>query len=587
MRRELAVFTFFAALAVALTWPLVASLSTAISDPGDPLLNAWIVDWSAHALTHDPLHLFDAPIFYPAKFPLAFSEHMTGVALLILPFHLAGAGAVTVHNLALLISFALSGYGAYVLARLFTHQTSASLVAGILYAFVPFKFDHLSHVQIIACGWIPLTLAALIAYWRSGRRIHATAFAAAFVMNGLSNVYWLLFTAFAVAMTVGFLAVIEPRNKQFWRRLAVVTIIAALVLIPFLVPYAVVSRTYRMQRNSFESSESSAVPSDWLHASGASLLYGGLDGKRAERNLFPGSVMLLLAAAGLMSGRREPAATGPSQPVRRWSLVVAGVFATIALVISLMGRVQLGTRSFSGADVPLTIAVAFAIAAFPMRTIVARSRFRIEIWIAVIWIVIGFIASLGEHAFLHAFLFRVVMPFRATRAPARWAIIAYAGLAILAAEGVKEARNRWGRKAIAVALIAALIDVLPRLTWQHVPSQSKPVYSWLATTKPAAVLELPVGWNSNEAYYVLANSVHRVPILNGISGFDPPFHEMLSKHAYDTDMLRLVRNVGCTVVIVHPAAAQHAQSWIDSGQLRLLARFSDGDAAYAIEASRL
>ena len=101
-----------------------------------------------------------------------------------------------------------------------TRATAASLVAGVLYAFVPFKWDHLSHVQIIASGWIPLTLAALLLFWRSGSVKHAALFAIAFVMNGLTNVYWLMFTAFAVAVSLG----------EFYSSLLVLLLLCAMAI---------------------------------------------------------------------------------------------------------------------------------------------------------------------------------------------------------------------------------------------------------------------------------------------------------------------------------------------------------------------
>src|SRR5687768_6065952 len=98
LAREAGIFTLFLLLAVALTWPLAPRIDTAVSDPYDPLLNAWILDWTAHALLTQPLRLFDAPAFHPSIMPLAYSEHMTGVALLVLPFHLAGVPAIALHN---------------------------------------------------------------------------------------------------------------------------------------------------------------------------------------------------------------------------------------------------------------------------------------------------------------------------------------------------------------------------------------------------------------------------------------------------------------------------------------------------------
>src|SRR5205823_13861436 len=108
------VFALYLLLAAALTWPLAAHLDTFVADRGDPLLNCWIIEWGCYALTHSPLHLFDAPVFHPAKYPLAFSENMVGIDLFVLPFHIAGAKPLVVYNLAMILGFAFSGYGAWV-----------------------------------------------------------------------------------------------------------------------------------------------------------------------------------------------------------------------------------------------------------------------------------------------------------------------------------------------------------------------------------------------------------------------------------------------------------------------------------------
>src|SRR2546430_11866682 len=114
--REAAIFLAFLLLSVVLTWPFARNIRTALPDMGDPLLNAFIIDWDIYALTHTPLHLFDAPIFSPALYPLAYSENLVAVAILMLPFHLFGVAPVMLYNLAMMFGFALSGYGASLLA---------------------------------------------------------------------------------------------------------------------------------------------------------------------------------------------------------------------------------------------------------------------------------------------------------------------------------------------------------------------------------------------------------------------------------------------------------------------------------------
>ena len=65
--RECVIFLAFIALTVLMTWPMARHLRDAVSDPGDPYLNAWTLWWDYHQTFHDPLNLFHANIFYPYK----------------------------------------------------------------------------------------------------------------------------------------------------------------------------------------------------------------------------------------------------------------------------------------------------------------------------------------------------------------------------------------------------------------------------------------------------------------------------------------------------------------------------------------
>jgi hypothetical protein len=133
--------------------------------------------------------------------------------------------------------------------------------------------------------------------------------------------------------------------------------------------------------------------------------------------------------------------------------------------------------------------------------------------------------------------------------------------------------------------VLSIVEVVPRITWSHVSPAIRPVDAWLAKTRPASAIELPIGWNETELTYLLASTHHHVPIFNGISGFDTPLHRTLSESAYDEKMLDLLARNGSPVVIVHPEAAERARGLIEAGRLRLIVRFADGDAVYAIERS--
>jgi hypothetical protein len=519
--RHVSAFAFFLALAIALTWPLALHLDAAVPDFGDPLLNAWIVDWVCHALTHDPLHLFDAPIYHPAPNTLAFSEHMTGVALVALPFHLARLPALAVYNIALLLGFAFSGYGAFVLARVITRSTSAALIAGVIHGFASFKIAHVQHLQIVWSGWLPLLLAAILVYWREPRLRNAVFVGVVFVMNGLTNIHWLLFGGFALVMTIALLQFAQPRRGH-WLRLIGALAIASLVLLPFLIPYQRAASEYRARRTTNQARLRQADPVHWIVGSSRNVLYGDLFEKwrEDEKQLFPGVVAVVLAIVGLIASRPLTLALSPLRRARGLDFAIV-VFGAITAVVAFAGRVSVGPLSFSGADVPAVITTVLVL-------------IRIAPWIrvksaehsaALLWVAIGFLGSLGWSFFLHPFLFRVVTPFRATRVPARWAEIAYVGIAVLAAAGAVKLMKE--RRAIAALLLTlAIIDVASRVHWHHVPP-SPPIYAHVRGA--ASLLEVPLVADGIPFLYLLEQTRHGVPLVNGTSGWETPAHEELRR----------------------------------------------------------
>ncbi len=289
-----------------MTWPLVTHVSTAVAYPGDPYINTWILDWDWYATLHQPLHLFDANAFHPAKDSLAFSENLYGIAMAVFPLRLLGVDALTAHNIALLLGFAFSGFGMFVLGRLVSGSTAAGVAAGVFYAFVPFRFTQLPHVQHVFAGWVPMLLAALLHYARRPAWDRAALFGMALLFNGLSNIHWLLFGTIAVALTV---PIALPRRRH-WAAIITAAVIAFILLVPFLAPYATVSKLYGMRRAA-EIAEFSARPRDWLNPGVSNRLYRHFADTRVdpERWLFPGVLAIAFAAAGLIAQReRRPIA---------------------------------------------------------------------------------------------------------------------------------------------------------------------------------------------------------------------------------------------------------------------------------------
>jgi hypothetical protein len=321
---ELAVALLFVALSIAMTWPMAAHLSTAVTGPDDPFVSAQILDWDLDTLLRHPASLFQLPVFYPSRDALAFTEHLFGIALVLLPFHVAGAAPITLHNIGILLGFAFCGYGAFVLGRMVTRSTIAGIAGGIFFAFLPYRFHHLGHISYVWSGWLPLLLASLLWYGRRPTWRRGIAFALVLFANGLTCLHWLAFGAVAIGATAIVIASLEGKTFRWrwWMRIVLPSAIAGVALLPLLIPYMSVAKRNGMERSWVETLPYSGTWSDWLTPARENVLWGDVtpdERYQAEHPLFPGIVVLVLAIAGMALRRRvggwqSPKAVGRPRP---------------------------------------------------------------------------------------------------------------------------------------------------------------------------------------------------------------------------------------------------------------------------------
>jgi hypothetical protein len=153
-------------------------------------------------------------------------------------------------------------------------------------------------------------------------------------------------------------------------------------------------------------------------------------------------------------------------------------------------------------------------------------------------------------------------------------------------------RTKRRRAAAAVLLALIVIETAARVRWEHVEPTVAPVYRWLAEERPGVVLELPMIREGAAFRYVLASSHHRVPIINGTSGWETPLHELLRQKEerleFDDEFRALVEKHDGTIVIVHESQLAPEQKtalgpWL--ARLTPLHRFGD-DAVYALRSPR-
>lgn len=488
------------ALAVVHTWPLATGPGRlSRHDNADTMLNEWIVAWVAHQAPRAPLRLFDANIFHPEPRSLAFSEHMAVQGLMALPLVRLGASPVLAYNLLLLAGLALTAWAMWLIVWRWTGSWAAGAVAGSLVAFNAHTLTRLPHLQALHVEFLPLVLLALDRLLEHRRTRDAALLGVAVALQSLTSNYLMVATVVAVAAALAVRAgeIARPAPRRTLALLLLATAAGALLVAPFLVPYAAAQRDQGLTRSLDEVARYSSTWRDYLSTAGrfhyAWWSHRFFEGSTA---LFPGvcasllSLVALFASAGWRDKRvRMAAAIGLAGAALSFGPAMPGYAALYAWLPLLQG-------------------------------VRGAARF-------------GFLALV--------------------------AVAVLAGFGVAALRASAGGRRWW--PAAAVLLVLAVNAEALRAPLVFRPFTGIPrIYASLGGASVGAVVEFPLATPATivrNATYVLNSTAHWKPLVNGYSGFVPRSYagiaEALRGFPDDESRARL-RSLGVTHVVVHTGA---------------------------------
>lgn len=471
----------FGILTVLLISPLAFHLgAVGRLDNADTRLLIWNVAWVARTLVLDPLHVFDANIFYPHRGTLAFSESNLGAGLLAIPVYWLTGNPYAAHNFVVLLSFVLSATCTYYLVRYLVGNRSAAAVAAICFAYCPYVFSHLPHVHLLMTAGLPLSMLAFHRVADRPTSWRAAALGLAVAAQALFCGYYAIF----VALTVGFAVLVAATTRRrwtdarYWTAIAIAAGVAIAIALPLFLPYMRLQRATGFVRPLDEARLWSA---DWrtyfassAHAHAWMLPIIG----RWNEVLFPGFVALVSGVAGLGVGWL---ARGRLREVS----ILYGGLAALAFWASL------------GPDAGLYNVLYSSVPAFSL--LHAPSRFGV---------VVAFALSVLAGVSMSALLARLGGPDRSGTA------------------GDLRSTQHLGRKsalATVVVIAATVIELKVPLSFSPAPPVETG-YRVLATLPRGPVLEMPFysrRFASARTQYMLSSTAHWMPLVNGYSSYIP------------------------------------------------------------------
>lgn len=501
-RHALLALLVFCFLAVAGTWPLAASLSSRVPhDLGDPVLNTWILWWNSQAV---PLSAewWNAPFFVPLPGSLGLSEHLLGIAALATPLQMAGTGPITAYNVAMLVSYALSGFFAYLLVFRLTGSVLAAAAAGLAFAFAPYRAGQLSHIQVLTSQWMPAILLGMHGYAETGRPRWLAMFGGAWLLQAASNGYYMLFVPVLIVLWIAWFTSVR-RTPRVGAALLAAWAASSLPLLPLLLKYRETHDALGLGRSLGDIRQFSATLDSFLYAPPMLALWpAGHDAASAEDWLFPGLTVVVLAFGGVA-----------------------------ALIRGRQLRAALGRRS------PLLFYVAAAIVMFLLA--------------------FGPGGDAGEQpSLLRPYSWLMWLPgYNGLRVPARFAMLVALCLAVAGGLSISALLRNRTRLRTGVACLA-LAGIIADGAMEPIPLAVPPQRVMLGDIGDAAVIEIPTNDANLNAGAMYRSMFHRRALVNGYSGYTPYHYSILSLAIWrgDTSVLYyLARERPLAIIVNHDA----------------------------------
>lgn len=450
------------ALTIFLTYPVAFNIDRiGRVNTDDGRWSIWVVSWVAHTLTTAPLRVYDANIFYPHRYTLAFSEANLGAGALGAPVWLATKNPYTTHNTVFLASFVIAFAGAYYLTRYLSASRPAASLAAVLFAFCPFMFARTAHVQLLFIGGLPWCMLAFHRLIDRPSVTRAVMLGVLLWATALACAYYGIFAGLMVGLGTFVYGVSRTlwRSPDHWTAIGLAAFVSVGLTLPFFLPYLYVQETGGFVRTLDDAQQYAAnlrawgASSAWAHRWWLPALTG------FNEVLFPGLLTIGFGVPGAVLLLRR----------RRDTAVLYLLIAAIAFWASF------------GPDAGLYRVLYETIPIFSFLRAPAR---------------MGILVTLS--------------------------LVVFASIA--AAHLLTRVRRPVLAGAVLTLVAAAELTTAPLSQFRDAEPLS-PVYRVLATLPYGAVAEFPYWYERHDfprhAYYMLNSTAHWQPLVNGYSDHIP------------------------------------------------------------------
>jgi hypothetical protein len=553
---EAGVIAYFTLTTLVMTYPLVFKMGHSIlGDIGDNIYFIWLFEWYTKAIFELKISPFFNPYLnYPEGWSLASTDTTPAMILLGYPVYLL-SNPVAAFNFSILLSYVLSGWSMYLWVKCLTHSRGAGLVAGTIFAFLPYRMAHVlvGHLNLSGTGWFPFYFWALYVILKQQQWSWKPILAAAVSLGliGFSGPYYIYMAILATGVFIGgyylFTGLGQLRSFEPWKRMIGLSLVALPFAVAPMAPYILLNTQQGLASRSIAYARMySASPTDFILPSTDHFLWGRWVGTHFDRSLWTEATLYI----GLMAGILALIAWIKRKETGQRTLI------KLSVVVGLFGLVLAMGTEFHWLNQRVTVTVP----AF-LEQLLQRSSIPIPLP--------GY------------FLVKYFPLYSKMRALMRFGLLTLIFTSLMAGIGsawlINRVRVRW-RAFVTAALIGLVfLDFYPGPYEQFTVVSARPVDYWLASAPgQGAVIQFPA-WqleNQDQVYYT---SVHNKPYVGGFFSANQPDQYLRIKpvldHFPDQASVTLLQDLGVQYVVVdsvHYEDIQETKRQIEELGLRFL-----------------
>lgn len=529
---------YFSLLTIWMTYPLVSHMATSVvGETGDNIYFIFLIRWFQKAWFELGISPFFHPwLNYPEGWNLASTDTALASTLPGLLVSMLSANPTLGYNTAMLLTFVLAGWAMYTWVKHLTGSKLAGMLAGTIYAFLPYRMAHylVGHLNLSGVAWFPLYFMGVYDLLRSEKFAWKSALLAA-VMLGLiafTAMYYLYFTLLISALFLaGYLLLVDRaplRRVAFWKGALLLGLVALPLVYAGVQPFISLQNQGGIASRDIEyANRFAASPTDFILPFSRHFLWAKWIGAHFDRslwievNLYPGIVAILLGIIALVR-RKESGHKG---------LVV------LALIIALTGFIlALGPYLHWNNNV-----INVQLPDFLEKTLHRPS------------------ARIPLPGYL---LFKYLPFYDKMRAISRVGFFTLIFTTMTAGIGVAWLFRRMGgrkRAGLAIVLIALILfDFMPGKFQQFTRIDARPVDYWLAKQPgQGAVVQFPFS-QAGDQELVYDTLIHGKPYIGGFfSANQPPQFTAIEKellHFPSYEGMQILQELGVQYVLVDISA---------------------------------